>query len=276
MKNNKNNWKRYGALAAIVLILVAFCLPMIFAFGTSEHSQALFRGSLGAALLAPVLIYAMMLVYRILNRTKKAGESEMENIIFDVGQVLVKFNWKEYLDSFGFSEEKTEKLANAIFLSETWNERDRGTLREEEYVNQMVQKLPEYEEDIREIMRRSDETIVPTEYADTWIQYLKNKGYHIYILSNYSEETLRTTRKNKLTFLKYVDGAVFSCDVKQIKPEPEIYQTLLNRYKLDSKKSVFLDDRKENCEGAEKFGIHTILFTSFKQAAAELEKLGIK
>lgn len=215
MKNNKNNWKRYGALAAIVLILVAFCLPMIFAFGTSEHSQALFRGSLGAALLAPVLIYAMMLVYRILNRTKKAGESEMENIIFDVGQVLVKFNWKEYLDSFGFSEEKTEKLANAIFLSETWNERDRGTLREEEYVNQMVQKLPEYEEDIREIMRRSDETIVPTEYADTWIQYLKNKGYHIYILSNYSEETLRTTRKNKLTFLKYVDGAVFSCDVKQ-------------------------------------------------------------
>ena len=271
----KNNWKRYGALAAVVLILIAFCLPMIFAFGKSEQSQALFRGSLGVALLAPVLLYAMMLVYRILNKPEKPEESEMENIIFDVGQVLVKFDWKTYLDSFGFEKEKAEKIAKVVFLSDTWNERDRGTLSEKDYVDQMVQKLPEYEDDIREIMRRSYETISQTDYAETWVKYLKNKGYHIYILSNYCEEMLKMTRTD-LTFLRYADGEVFSCEAKQIKPEPEIYQTLISRYHLDPKKSVFLDDRKENCEAAEKAGIHTIQFTSFKQAAAELEKLGVK
>ena len=92
---------------------------------------------------------------------------------------------------------------------------------------------------------------------------------------NYGNETMRMT-KQKLTFLKYVDGAVFSCDVKQIKPEPEIYRTLIERYHLEPEKSVFLDDRKENCEAAEKFGIHAIQFHSFKQGTVELEKLGVK
>ena len=103
----------------------------------------------------------------------------------------------------------------------------------------------------------------------------KEKGYYIYILSNYATDTLRKTRY-KLTFLKYVDGAVFSCEVKQIKPESDIYQTLISRYHLNPEKSVFLDDRAENCEAARKAGIHAIQFHSFKQAAADLEKMGIK
>ena len=108
----------------------------------------------------------------------------------------------------------------------------------------MVKAAPEYEKDIREVMRRSDETIEKTDYAETWVRYLKDKGYHVYILSNYATDTLERT-EDKLTFLKYVDGAVFSCQVKQIKPEPEIYKTLLGRYHLDPEKSVFLDDRAE-------------------------------
>ena len=147
-------------------------------------------------------------------------------------------------------------------------------LAEQYYVDQMVKAAPEYEKDIREVMRRSDETIEKTDYAETWVRYLKDKGYHVYILSNYATDTLERT-EDKLTFLKYVDGAVFSCQVKQIKPEPEIYKTLLGRYHLDPEKSVFLDDRAENCEAARKQGIHAIQFKSFKQAAAELEKLGV-
>ena len=79
-----------------------------------------------------------------------------------------------------------------------------------------------------------------------------------------------------MSFLKYMDGVVFSCEAKQVKPEPEIYKTILKKYNLKPEKTVFIDDRKENCEGAEKAGIRAIQFQSFKQAAAELEKLGIK
>ena len=269
------NFKRYGALLAVALLLVVFCLPMVFALGKSEQSQMLFRGALGAAFLIPVLAYAIWMVYRLLSGKKKERQSGIENIIFDVGQVLVKYDWETYLGSFGFDKNKYEKIADVTFRSSTWNERDRGALEDEEYVKEMVQAAPEYEAEIREIMRRSAETISPVEYSETWVKYLKNQGYRLYILSNYGSYMLERTR-DKFDFLKYMDGAVFSCDVKQIKPEAEIYKTILNRYHLNPEKSVFIDDRAENCQGARNAGIHAIQFKSFKQAAAELEKLGVK
>ena len=70
-----------------------------------------------------------------------------------------------------------------------------------------------------------------------------------------------------------MDGVVFSCEVKEIKPEPEIYKLLLSRYGLKAEESVFLDDREENCEAARKLGIKAIQFHDLKQAAKELEKL---
>ena len=275
MKKDNNKLKKIGAWAAIIILLLACCMPMFFAFGNGENSQSYFKASLAVAIMVPLLAYAMWIVYKLLNKNKKVADSDMENIIFDVGKVLVKYEWEKYLDSFGFPKEKWDKIAKAVFLSDTWNERDRGSKEEEWYIEQMIREAPEYADDIREIMRRSGETIEMMDYAETWIKYLKDKGYHVYILSNYSTYMLEKTQK-ELTFVKYVDGAVFSCQVKQIKPEPDIYQTLLNRYHLDPEKSVFLDDRAENCEAARKQGIHAIQFESFKQAAAELEKLGVK
>lgn len=275
MKKDNNKLKKSGAWIAIVILLLACCLPMFFAFGSGENSQSYFKASLAVAIMVPILAYAIWMVYKLLNKNKKVVESDMENIIFDVGKVLVKFEWEKYLDSFGFPKEKRDKIAKAVFESETWNERDRSSEDEQYYVDKMIKDAPEYADDIREVMRRSGETIERMDYAETWVRYLKDKGYHVYILSNYATYTLEKTEE-ELTFLKYVDGAVFSCQVKQIKPEPDIYQTLIKRYDLDPQKSVFLDDRKENCEAARKQGIHAIQFESFKQAAAELEKLGVK
>ena len=275
MKKDNNKLKKAGAWIAIVILLLVCCLPMFFAFGSGENSQNYFKASLAVAIMVPILAYAIWMVYKLLNKNKKVVESDMENIIFDVGKVLVKFEWEKYLDSFGFPKEKRDKIAKAVFESETWNERDRSSEDEQYYVDKMIKDAPEYADDIREVMRRSGETIERMDYAETWVRYLKDKGYHVYILSNYATYTLEKTEE-ELTFLKYVDGAVFSCQVKQIKPEPDIYQTLIKRYNLDPQKSVFLDDRKENCEAARKQGIHAIQFESFKQAVAELEKLGVK
>lgn len=275
MKKNNNRWKQIGAWVTIILLLLACSMPMFFAFGKGPDSQSNFKAAIAVAIMVPVLAYAMWMVYRILNKNKKVVDSDMENIIFDVGQVLVKYDWETYLDSFGFPKEERDTIAKAVFLSDVWNERDRSSQDEQYYVDEMVKAAPQYEKDIREVMRRSNETVEKMDYAETWVKYLKDKGYHVYILSNYATDTLNRTQE-QLPFLKHVDGAVFSCQVKQIKPEPDIYQTLISRYHLNPEKSVFLDDRKENCEAAEKFGIYTIQFHNFKQAAAELEKMGVK
>lgn len=269
------NFKRFGAILGIIGILAVFGIPMIFAFGSGTNSQDAFKASLTVAIIFPIILYAFGMAYKIWGKKKPEEEKEMENVIFDVGNVLVKFGWEDYLKSFHFSKEKYERIADAVFRSQVWNERDRSDLPEEAYVNQMVEAVPEYEEDIREVMRRSGECIKAMDYAETWTKYLKGRGYHLYILSNYSAYMLERT-KTEMPFLKYTDGEVFSCDVKAIKPEPEIYQILIDLYHLNPEKSVFIDDREDNCEAARKAGMKAIVFRNFKQAAADLGKLGIK
>lgn len=276
-------WKRIAALAAAAALVLVFCLPMVFAFGESEGSRAAFKASLAAAIMVPILAYMFVLGLRFFGKRNadagagadKEKDRMIENIIFDVGNVLVDFDWQTYLKGFGFPQEKYEKIADAVFRSRVWNERDRGLYDEEEYIRQFIAAAPEYAEDIREIMRRSPETIHNFDYSETWVKYLKKQGYHLYILSNYSRYMLDYTIEKEMPFLRYMDGAVFSCEVKEMKPEQAIYRKLLEMYHLDPDRSVFLDDRPENCRGAEAAGIHAIQFKSFKQAAAELEKMGV-
>ena len=105
MKKDNNKIKKIGAWIAIIILLLACCMPMIFAFGNGEDSQVYFKASLAVAIMVPIMAYAIWMVYKLLNRNKKVVDSDMENIIFDVGQVLVKYDWETYLDSFGFPKE---------------------------------------------------------------------------------------------------------------------------------------------------------------------------
>ena len=273
------NWKRIAALAAVVVLLLIFCLPMVFALlgiGEGKFSAGMFQASLFAALFVAVMAYAIWLVYRILNKRRvPKNPGEIQNVVFDVGRVLVDFDWEAYLKGFGFPKEEYDKIAKAVFQSKVWDERDRGLYDEEEYIRQFIDAAPEYKADIRKVMRDSYKTIVLRPYALTWVKYLRKQGYRLFVLSNYSKGMMDRTR-NRLEFLPYMDGSIFSYEVKMLKPDLEIYQELLNRYQLDPKTCVFIDDRKENCRGAEKAGMRSVCFRDFKQAAADLEKLGVK
>ena len=271
----KKKYKRVAALIGVVIILAAFCLPMVFAGSSSENSKNLFLAAIGVAFMVPVFLYLFLMVCKVFGNKKKTPEGAIKNIIFDVGNVLVKYDWQGYLKGFGFPKEKYDKIAQATFCNESWNERDKGLLTEEEYEAMFIANAPEYEEEIREVMRRSPECIDQQPYAETWVKYLKEQGYGTYILSNYSTYMLERNRPD-MKFLKYIDGEVFSCNVGDIKPNAGIYQLILKRFSLDPSECVFLDDRKENCEAARKLGIKAIVFKDFKQAAAELEKMGVK
>ncbi|MBP3899931.1 MAG: HAD family phosphatase [Blautia sp.] len=266
--------KRILAILGVVLLLAVFCLPLVYSGGTGEGAQGRFLGAAAAAVFIPMLVYVLMMAFKVFGpKTPAAGS--IRNIVFDVGNVLIGFEWPEYLDSFGFSPEKREKIADATFRSPVWNERDRGSKAEEEYVQEFVNAAPEYEEDIREILRRSPECIRPYDYSESWVRYLADRGYRIFILSNYSRYMLDINRKD-MTFLKYADGAIFSCEEKLIKPEDAIYRLLLDRYGLDPAETVFMDDNPTNVEAAVRNGMKGIVFRSLDATVSELEKLGVK
>lgn len=104
------NLKRFGAILGIVVILAVFCIPLYFAFGKGENSQNVFQASLMVAIVFPILLYAFGMAYKIWGKKKPQEEKEMENVIFDVGNVLVNFGWEDFLKSFGFPKEKMKKL----------------------------------------------------------------------------------------------------------------------------------------------------------------------
>lgn len=198
----------------------------------------------------------------------------IRTIIFDIGNVLADFTWEAHYRRFGYTGERLERLAKATVKSDAWNEYDRGELTGEEIIRKFIENDPEMEADIRRCLSDVAGMVARNDYAIPWIQELKRKGYQVLYLSNFSERAEKECA-NALDFLPYMDGGILSYQEKVIKPMPEIYQILIDRYRLVPEECVFLDDTQKNLTGAEAFGIHTILFRNQKQAREELEKLGV-
>lgn len=196
----------------------------------------------------------------------------IDTIIFDIGRVLVKFEWREYLASFHFPHETEDILGKAIFLNPTWHEYDRGALSDEEILSRLFSAAPGYDSEIRKVFEQFPSCLAQLPHAIPWITSLKKRGYHIYYLSNYAGTT-RKKNSEALSFMSLCDGGLMSYEVKLIKPEPGIYQALLERYAIVPEHAVFIDDTAPNLETAKKFGLHTILFQDYESAAAKLEEL---
>ena len=182
----------------------------------------------------------------------------IRNIIFDVGKVLVSYEPDAYMQRLGISKEKQKKINEAMFQNKLWDTSDQGLGTPDEFLQKFIAGAPELADEITKIHKTVGNTVELFPYAMEWILDLKARGYHVYILSNYSENMLDQT-KDKLKFLPLMDGVVFSYKIKKMKPDPEIYEYLCDEYWLEPEESVFIDDRPVNIKGAETCGIHGIV-----------------
>ena len=196
-------------------------------------------------------------------------------IIYDIGNVLADFTWKEHYESLGYTGEMLERLANATVRSNLWNEFDRGTLTVEALEEGCILNDPEIGADIRRCFADVQGMLRRNDYAIPWIQELKQKGYRTLYLSNFSDRAEKEYA-DKLDFRPFMDGGILSYEEKVIKPMPEIYQLLIDRYQVVPEECVFLDDTERNLPPARALGIHTIHFKDLEQAKAELRKLGVE
>ena len=196
----------------------------------------------------------------------------IKNIIFDVGKVLVEYDPDGMMKKLGFDEETLQTVNQAVFQNELWIESDRGVISPEELLEAFIANNPAYEKEIRQVIDAVGDTISLMPYTVEWVKGLKEKGYHLYILSNYAEYTYEKT-SHKMEFLPYMDGMVFSYRCKLIKPEKEIYEYICKTYELKPEESVFLDDRKDNVEAARNMGMHGIVFENYAQGSETLEQL---
>lgn len=198
----------------------------------------------------------------------------INTIVLDIGQVLVDFCWKEYLEECGYDEKTKEKVSNATVLSDFWGEQDRGAIDTHELIKLCCCIDPSVSKEITRLFKDISKLASEYDYSADFIKDLKANGYKVYLLSNFGSnfETLKETFR----FYPYVDGGVISYEVKQIKPEPQIYQSLIEKYNINPEEAVFLDDREDNLYTAKQLGFHTIQVGEFEKALEDLRTLGVR
>lgn len=197
----------------------------------------------------------------------------IKNIVFDVGKVLVDYTPAQYVKDRGYTPKEQEVIMQTIFDSPLWQEMDQGIHTTQEALDGYIRNAPSvYQELISDAYSQVQDTIHQMPYAENWVKQWKEKGYHLYVLSNYSEDLYHRTR-DKMPFLPYMDGVVFSHQCHLIKPDKEIFRYLCTSYDLKPEESVFIDDNAENIRAAEEYGMHAIRFLRYEDAARKLEKL---
>ena len=178
--------------------------------------------------------------------------------------------------NLGYDDETIEYLGQHFIGTPLWEEFDRGARPHNEIFADLCKLHPAYETQMRTFLDTIGDAINTRPYVESWLSDLKSKGYELYILSNWPQPLYDSEKDNKLSFRKYMDGCIWSCQVKCIKPEPAIYKKLIKQFHLDPSRCVFLDDRQTNLDAAAKLGMHTILAQDHSYAIEQLKTLGIK
>lgn len=199
----------------------------------------------------------------------------IENIIFDFGGVVMDWNPRYFFKDYFNDDEKMEFFLKNIATDE-WNaEQDRGrSLAEGTEI--LVAKHPEWEKEIRAYydnwttMLKSD---IPENVAV--LRKLENTKYELFGLTNWSAETFPYALEH-YDFFKIFEGKiVVSGTEKLIKPNPEIWEVLLERFGIKAEESVFIDDNFKNIEMAKKIGFICIHIKEDTDLEQELRNLGV-
>ncbi len=196
----------------------------------------------------------------------------IRTIIFDIGNVLMRFDWHGFIAAKIEDRAMIQRIEKAMFGSGIWAEIDLGFVDEEEAISRFIREDPEITSELRMVYECVGESLHRLDYAIPWIKDLKSRGYQVLFLSNYSHPIMEANPAC-LDFLPYMDGGIFSCDVHLIKPDPAIYRTLLEKYRLVPEECIFLDDTAENINAANALGIHGIVFENYEQGHAAVESL---
>ncbi|KHC90344.1 HAD family hydrolase [Thermotoga sp. Mc24] len=181
--------------------------------------------------------------------------SEVKNIVFDLGGVLIDWRPSEYLLE-SFPEEVARVLEKEIFKHEDWKLMDRGVLSENVLWEKKKRELSELREYVERLEREVPEILRAIEENVRLLPLLK-ESFKLYALSNYGKIYFETVRE-KYDFFKLFDGMVISSHVGYLKPEKEIYLELIRRYGIAPEESLFIDDTPENVEVARKLGFRAV------------------
>ncbi len=201
--------------------------------------------------------------------------SDKPVIIFDFGDVLVEWKFQNLYRKVFSSDDEVELFLEKTRLREMNRRFDAG-YPFAKGLAELSAAHPEYARELGWFNTRWGEARGAQNIEVIGlIRQLKENGYLLYGLSNWSREKFDTV-KEELIFLPLLQDYLISGDAGVTKPDERIYRMLLKRIGRPAGECIFIDDAEENVFAAEELGIKTILYRSPEQLVKELQALGIR
>lgn len=177
----------------------------------------------------------------------------IKNIVFDIGNILLRYNPLPYMHKH-YSHD--QELFELISRSKEWLMLDQGLITNAQATAIFIKRAPALEKEIRHYMTHWVDILPPIKEHVDVLEQVK-KTHHVYLLSNFHDEAFNKVSK-QYAFLRDVDGAIISARVHQLKPDTAIYQTLLETYHLNANECLFIDDSMPNIEAAKALGFEAM------------------
>lgn len=197
----------------------------------------------------------------------------MKNIIFDLGNVLILFDPAGYVNR-SVAEEKREKFLDVVFRSREWENLDLGTLTYSNAKKIFKEKLKDCDAEVDALFGDNLYGLLKPIVSNTELLKKLRENYNLYILSNFHKESFETV-SSRYDFFNYFHGGIVSAYHQCIKPDEKIYRLLVDKYELNPKETLFIDDLAENIKAAEKIGINTIHLTDYNTLSEKLRDKNI-
>lgn len=199
----------------------------------------------------------------------------IRNIVFDMGNVLIRFDKDAFMDTYNVPAEDRPLLMREVYHSLEWSQMDRGSLTDLQAAEKICRRVPERLHDtVNKLVAMWDRPIIPVDGVEDIVRELKSMGYSLYLLSNASIR--QHDYWPRVPGSELFDGTLISADEKLVKPQPEIYRRLFQKFSLIPEECVFIDDSTLNAEGAVWCGMQAIVFhDNAKKLRFDLRSIGV-
>jgi len=200
--------------------------------------------------------------------------SPVTAVVFDIGGVLLDWDPRYLYRGLFDDPDEMERFLAEVCTLEWHADHDRGVPFERSCAA-LAARHPDQADLIWAWGRRSEEMIGgPIDGGVEILRELREAGVRCYALTNMEAETY-PMRRARFAFMDWFEGVVVSAHEGVIKPDPEIFRRLLERFSLRAEQTLLIDDAQRNVDAARELGIRAVRFTSHGRLRACLTDLGL-
>lgn len=195
----------------------------------------------------------------------------IKNIVLDMGNVCCKWDVDYISSKLTTNKEDQEFLIKRLFQSPQWIQLDKGSISLKEAKQQLLENTPKEKRDLMEYgFEHWFDYFEQFDEMEEFIKEYKQKGYHFYLLSNCSLQFNQYYQTKSI--FQHLEGLYISAAHQKIKPNLDIFEDFLKEYHLQASECFFVDDLKENVDGAKKVGMQGLVYQGNVQELKQMIK----